>query len=312
MSVPAWAWFAVGGAIAGLLVLDLATNRGDREPTLRRSLVASAAWISVSVSFGVVLGFASGSSVAEQYFAGYLVEKALSIDNIFIFALLFRSFAVPRDLQHRVLFYGVVGALVLRAGFIAGGAALLDRFSWIFYVFGAFLVVTGARMMRGESHIDPQRNVAVRALGKLVPIAPRYVGRSFFVRIGGRWHATMLLVALVAVETTDVLFATDSIPAVFGITTDVFVVFTSNAFAVLGLRALYFVFADAMDRFSLLSYGLAVVLILIGVKMLLASVVDVPVLVSLGAIAAVIGTATLASVRRTRSGRGPSGTGTGA
>ena len=312
MSWPAWAWFAVGSSIAGLLALDLATNRGDREPTLRRSLVASAAWISVSVSFGVVLGFASGSSVAEQYFAGYLVEKALSIDNIFIFALLFRSFAVPRDLQHRVLFYGVVGALVLRAGFIAGGAALLDRFSWIFYVFGAFLVVTGARMMRGESHIDPQRNVAVRALGKLVPIAPRYVGRSFFVRIGGRWHATMLLVALVAVETTDVLFATDSIPAVFGITTDVFVVFTSNAFAVLGLRALYFVFADAMDRFSLLSYGLAVVLILIGVKMLLASVVDVPVLVSLGAIAAVIGTATLASVRRTRSARGPSGTGTGA
>ncbi|HUZ10313.1 MAG TPA: TerC family protein [Acidimicrobiales bacterium] len=307
MSAPTWAWFAVSGLIAALLAIDLAMNREGHEPGLRRSLAASALWISVSVAFGVVLGLAQGSVVATQYFAGYLVEKALSIDNIFVFALLFRSLAVPRGLQHRVLYYGVIGALVLRAGFIAAGASLLERFSWVLYFFGALLVVTGTRMLRGQSNVDPARNIAVRALRKVVPVTPNYVGGSFFVRIDGRLFATMLLVALVTVETTDVLFATDSIPAVFGITTDVFVVFTSNAFAVLGLRALYFVFADAMDRFSYLHYGLAAVLVFIGVKMLLASVVDIPVLVSLGVIVVLIGTATLASVWHARDSQGPPG-----
>ncbi len=286
--VPLWAWVAVTGLIIGFLVLDIRTYR-SRPVTLTWALIASAAWIAVSVIFGIVLGLIQGSAVAGQYFAAYLLEKALSIDNVFVFVVLFGVFAVPRQYQHRVLYYGVVGALVLRAAFIAAGAALLEQFSWVRYVFGVIVIIAGLRLAKGGEPVDPNRNLLVRATRRVIPVTPGYQGDRFFVRHVGRWLATPLLVALVAIESSDIVFATDSIPAVFGITTDVFVVFTSNAFAVLGLRALYFVFADIVDRFAYLNYGLAILLVFIGVKLLLADVVELPISVSLGVIALTIG-----------------------
>lgn len=308
MTVPLWSWFAALGFIAALLAVDFATGRRRRDPDtrFRSAVIASAAWITVSIVFGVVLGLTLGSDTAEQYFAGYIVEKSLSVDNIFVFALLFRAFAVPDGLQHRVLFYGVFGALALRAGFIAAGATLLDHFSWIFYLFGAFLVVGGLRMLRGEAEVDPGRNVVVRALRRVVPVTQGYEGERFLTRVDGRRHATPLLIALIAIETTDIVFATDSIPAIFGITRNVFVIFTSNAFAVLGLRALYFVFAHAMDRFIYLRYGLAALLAFIGVKMLIAPIVHISVITSLAVIVVILGSSILASWwHERRAGSGP-------
>jgi tellurite resistance protein TerC len=293
--VPLWAWFAVTGVVVTFLVLDIRTYR-IRPPTLKWALIASAGWIGVSVIFGIILGLIQGSDVASQYFAAYLLEKSLSVDNVFVFVVLFGVFAVPRQYQHRVLYYGVVGALVLRAAFISAGAALLEDFSWVRYAFGAIVVIAGLRMARGGEQIDPTRNLLVRATRRVIPVTEDFQGDRFFIRSLGRWIATPLLVVLVAVESSDIVFATDSIPAVFGVTTDVFVVFTSNAFAVLGLRALYFVFADIVDRFTYLKYGLAVVLVFIGVKLLLEGVVQLPIVLSLAVIAVAIGVSAAWSV----------------
>jgi tellurite resistance protein TerC len=243
----------------------------------------------VSVVFGIVLGLIQGSDVAEQYYAAYLLEKSLSIDNVFVFVVIFGAFAVPREYQHRVLYYGVIGALVLRAAFITAGAALLEDFSWVRYVFGAIVILAGLRMAQGAEPTNPDRNLLVRATRRIIPVAPTYHGDRFFVRSLGRWIATPLLVVLVAIESSDIVFATDSIPAAFGVTRDVFVVFTSNAFAVLGLRALYFVFVDIIDRFTYLKYGIAVMLLFVGVKLLLADVVELPITFSLIVIAGTIG-----------------------
>ncbi len=289
MNAPGW-WLAAGALILTLLTVDFALHRGDREVGLRKALIASGAWIGVSIVFGLVLGAAHDWNAAGDYFAGYLTEKSLSIDNIFVFAVLFRAFAVPVAYQRRVLFYGVFGALVLRGALIAAGASVLDHFSWVLYVLGALLIFSGTRMVRGADLVDPERNLAIRSLRRLLPVTPSYVGSRFFGRIDGKVVATPLLVALVAVEATDLIFAMDSIPATFGITRDVFVVFTANAFAVLGLRALYFVLAGTIDRFTSIKYGLAALLIFIGLKMLLASVISIPTLVSLTAIAVIIGT----------------------
>jgi tellurite resistance protein TerC len=293
--VPLWAWFAVTGVVVTFLVLDIRTH-SLRPPTLKWALIASAGWIGVSVIFGIILGLIQGSDVAGQYFAAYLLEKSLSVDNVFVFVVLFGVFAVPRQYQHRVLYYGVVGALVLRAAFISAGAALLEDFSWVRYAFGAIVVIAGLRMARGGEQIDPTRNLLVRATRRVIPVTEDFQGDRFFIRSLGRWIATPLLVVLVAVESSDIVFATDSIPAVFGVTTDVFVVFTSNAFAVLGLRALYFVFADIVDRFTYLKYGLAVVLVFIGVKLLLEGVVQLPIVLSLAVIAVAIGVSAAWSV----------------
>lgn len=296
MNVPLWGWFLALALILVLLIGDIWSNRGARTPSLRRSVLASLAWISVSVAFGTVLGLIYGSTVAQQYFAGYLLEKALSIDNVFVFALLFATFAVPARCRYRVLYYGVVGALVLRGAFIAGGAALLDEFSWVFYVFGAVIVLAGARMLRGEAQPRPERNLVVRGLRHVLPMTDDYVGDRFVTRIDGHRFATPLLVALVAIETTDLVFALDSIPAIFGVTRDVFIVFTSNAFAVLGLRALYFVFADALGRFPFLRFGLAAILVFIGAKMLLQPVVHVGIGASLALIAVAVAVSIGASI----------------
>ncbi len=297
MSEPLWAWIATVGVLLTLLTVELLVNRSAGEPTTARALVASGGWIAASIAFGVVLGLTEGATVTQQYFAGYVLEKALSIDNVFVFVVIFRALAVPPRYQHRVLYYGVVGALVLRAAFIAAGAALLENFEWILYVFGAILLLAGLRMVRPEREIDPNRNLAMRAVRRVLPVTDDFRQDRFTVRQDGRLWATPLLVALVAIETTDIIFATDSIPAVFGVTQNAFIVFTSNAFAVLGLRSLYFVFARAADRFHYLRYGLAVLLVFIGMKFLLSPVFHLSVVASLAVIVVVLGVAIVASLR---------------
>jgi tellurite resistance protein TerC len=299
-AVPGWAWAATFGVLAVLIAADLVltAKTGDG---LRAAAVESALWLGAALAFGGVLWLWRGPAAGGQYLAGYLLERALSMDNIFVFVLLFASMQVPAALQRRILFLGVVGALVLRGVFIAAGGALIDRVSWIFYVFGALVLLAGARMFRaGEG--TSGNNLAVRALRRVLPVSERYDGGRLITRMSGRAMATPLLVALVAIAVTDVVFALDSIPAVFGVTRDLFIVFTSNAFAVLGLRALYFLLAGSAERFVYLKPGIALLLVFIGVKMLLYDVVHMPVWVSLVVIAVVAGGAVAASLWRERSG----------
>lgn len=296
MPVPLWAWIATVSLICLLVVADFLAHRFTKMAGLRGALTASSLWVLVSVIFGAVLGSIQGATVGGQYFAGYLLEKALSVDNVFAFALLFRSFAIPLPLQRVVLYWGVLGALLLRGGFVAAGGAFVSHVEWALYAFGAVLIVAGVRMARGGPQVDPGRNLVLRGLRRVIPVSSELAGKRFFVREGGRISATPLLVVLIAIEMTDLVFAADSIPAVFGVTRDVFIVFTSNAFAVLGLRSLYFVLAEAMSRFTHLAKGLAALLVLIGLKMLLSSVVHVPVGVTLLGIVAVLGASIGASL----------------
>ncbi|CAM02927.1 tellurite resistance protein TerC [Saccharopolyspora erythraea NRRL 2338] len=293
---PWWAWVGVLAAIVVMLVIDLLAHRRAHVVSIREALGWSSIWLSLGLGFGVVVWLSQGGTAGGEYFAAYLVEKSLAVDNVFVFALLFSYFAVPPQYQHRVLFYGVLGALVMRAGFIAAGAVLLERFHWIIYVFGALLLLTGIKMARHrEFEVHPDRNPMVRLTRRLVPMTTEYHGQRFWIRQAGRWLATPLLVVLVAVETTDLVFAVDSIPAVFAVTSDPFLVFTSNAFAILGLRALYFLLAGAMHRFTYLRYGLAAILVFVGAKMLLTDLYKIPIWISLSVIIALIGGAIAAS-----------------
>ena len=300
MTLPVWAGtFAV---FAVLMAADLALTR--KAVGLRAAATSSALWIAAALAFGGALWLWRGPATAGQYFAGYLLEKALSVDNIFVFVMLFASLQVPAALQRRVLHFGVVGALVMRGGFIAAGGALIEHIGWIFYVFGALVMLAGVRMFRSGTTEGPGGNLAVRGLRRVLPVTDDYVGHRFFVRLAPksrRTVATPLFVALVAIEVTDLVFALDSIPAVFGVTSDMFVVFTSNAFAVLGLRALYFLLAGSVDRFAYLKQGIALLLVFIGTKMLISPLVHLPVWTSLAAIAVVAGGAVAASLWRDRS-----------
>jgi TerC family integral membrane protein len=288
MSVPAWAWFAAVGAIGGLVVTDITVHRLKNLGGLRPALIETAAWIALSAGFGVVVGATTGWGTSGQYFSGYLLEKSLSVDNVFAFALLLRSFQVPPPDQRRILYWGVVGALVLRAGLVATGAAFVDHVSWAFYPLGLIVVAAGVRMARGGTEIDLEHGRLIGVIRRLVPVAPAAPAGRFLTRHQGRRAATPLLLALAAIEATDLVFAADSIPAIFGVTTNVFIVFTSNAFAVLGLRALYFVLAEAMDRFTHLTKGLAALLVLVGVKMLIRPLVEIPTAATLALIVAVL------------------------
>jgi tellurite resistance protein TerC len=296
MTVPLWGWGAALGVFAVLITADLVLTPDSGG--LRAAAVASGAWITAALAFGGVLWLWRGPDTAGQYFAGYLLEKALSVDNIFVFVLLFAALEVPAALQRRVLRLGVIGALVLRGAFIAAGGALIGHLGWIFYVFGALVLVAGVRMFRPGEAAGPEKNLAVRGLRRVLPVTGDYDGGRFFTRTAGVTAATPLLVALVAIEATDLVFALDSIPAVFGVTRDLFVVFTSNAFAVLGLRALYVLLAGALVRFRYLRQGIAVLLVFIGVKMLISPFVHLPVTVSLAVIVVVAGGAVAASRRR--------------
>lgn len=301
MSVPAWAWIATLTAILAVLAVDLLAHRHARKITAREALAWSAVWLAAGTAFGAVVWAAWGGQRAGEYFGGYLIEKSLAVDNIFVFALIFASFAVPAAYQHRVLFYGVLGALVLRAAFIAGGVALLDRFGWVLYIFGAFLLVTAARMVYArDREPDPRTSRSMRLVGRVLPATEEYHGQRFWIRRAGRLAATPLLVVLVLIEISDVIFAADSIPAVLAITREPFLVFTSNAFAILGLRSLYFLLADLMDRFAYLKLGLAAVLGFVGLKMLLGDLIEIPIAASLGIIAGFLAIAIIVSLRRTR------------
>jgi tellurite resistance protein TerC len=296
VQTPTWCWFASGALILGLLSVDFTAHRGDRGTTLRKALVVSGAWVAVGLIFGMLMGTFRGWESAGEYYGVYLTEKSLSIDNIFVFAVLFGAFAVPAAYQRRVLFYGVFGALALRAALIAVGATLLGQFGWILYLLGGFLVFSGFRMARGGELIDPDRNLAIRFLRRVLPVTADFDGQGFITRVNGLVMATPLLLALLAIEATDLVFALDSIPAAFGITGDVFVIFTANAFAILGLRSLYFVLVGVMDRFIYVKAGLAALLVFIGCKMLLEPILTVPILVSLVVIILVITASIVASL----------------
>lgn len=302
MSVPLWGWGVVLAAIVVMLAVDLFAHRRAHVVGVREAAAWSAVWVTLGLGFGIVVWVLYGAQAGGEYFAGYLIEKSLAVDNVFVFALIFTAFAVPREYQHRVLFFGVLGALVFRAVFIAGGAALLDRFHWVLYVFGAFLVLTGWRMFRHrhDQPVDPARNLVLRLVRRIVPMTDEYHGQRLWVRRAGRWVATPLFAVLVLVETTDIVFAVDSIPAIFAVTQEPFLVFTSNAFAILGLRALYFLLADLIDRFIYLKAGLAAILVFVGAKMLLLDLYKIPIAVSLGVIAACLTVAVTASLRATR------------
>jgi len=296
--VETWAWVVVVAFILGLLAVDLLVfHRDAHAVTTREAAAWSAVWITLGIAFAGVVWVTLGGVAAGEYFGGYLIEKSLSVDNIFVFALLFSYFRVPPAYQHRVLFWGVLGALLLRAVFIAAGAALIENFHWTLYLFGGFLVITGVKMARhGKTEVHPDRNPVLRLVHRLMPMTPDYQGQRFVVRWAGRRVATPLLAVLVVVETTDLLFAVDSIPAVFAVTTDPFLVFTSNAFAILGLRALYFLLAGMVERFVHLRLGLAAVLVFVGAKMLVTDLYKVPIWGSLAVIALLIGTSIATSL----------------
>jgi tellurite resistance protein TerC len=295
-------WAAFVAFIVAMLLVDLfVVHRHAHEVTLREAARWSVVWVAMGLAFAVLVWTWKGPTAGGEYLAGYLIEKSLSVDNIFVFALIFSSFGVPAAFQHRVLFWGIFGALVARAVFIAAGATLMDRFDWTVYLFGGFLIITGVKMLRQRHREpDPARNKVVRLLGRLMPMTDGYRGQRLLVREGGRWLATPLLVVLLVVETTDVLFAVDSIPAIFAVTTDPFLVFTSNAFAILGLRALYFLLAGVIDRFVHLKAGLASVLVFVGAKLMASEIYHVPVWLSLGVIAVLIGGSMATSLLSTR------------
>jgi tellurite resistance protein TerC len=270
-----WFYLAFAALIVVLLAVDLAVHRQAHTISFREAALWTGVWIALALTFTAALypfvaarfGAATARQVSLEFLAGYLVEESLSVDNMFVFALVFRYFAIPPQYQHRVLFYGVLGAIVSRGAFVAAGSALM-RFEWAVVMFGLFLIFTGVRMaFEEEKKIDPAANPLVRLARRFLPVTPEFHGHRFLVRVKGTAHITPLLIVLLVLESTDVLFAVDSVPAVFGVTREPLVVFTSNVFAVLGLRAMYFLLAGAMDRFHVLQYGLSFVLVFVGLKM---------------------------------------------
>jgi tellurite resistance protein TerC len=289
--VPAWVWTALVALIVVLLVADLLlVHRKPHDISLKEAAIESALWIALGTGFTLIVFAWHGGTAAGEYVSGYLIEKSLSIDNVFVWAVIFQYFAVPARYQFRVLFWGIFGALVLRAVFIFAGVALIDRFDWILYVFGIFLIVTAFRVARHspDQAVHPERNPVLRLVHRLVPSTPSYDGQKLFTRRAGKLLATPLFAVLIIVETTDVVFAVDSIPAVLAVSREPFIVFSSNAFAILGLRALYFLLAGMANRFRYLNVGLGVILAFVGFKMLASDVVHLPTWLSLAVIAGVL------------------------
>ena len=293
-------WVVFNLFVVAMLVLDLGVfHRKVHEVRIKEALLWSAFWIALALLFNLGVYFWRGPVTALEFLTGYLLEKSLSVDNLFVFLLIFTYFRVPPLHQHKVLFWGILGALIMRAIFILTGVALIQKFHWIIYVFGAFLIFTGIKMVtRQEEEIHPERNPVLRLFRRLMPVTDNYEGGRFFVKHGGRLMATPLFIVVLVVETTDVVFAVDSIPAILAITLDPFIVYTSNVFAILGLRALYFALAGVMQLFHYLSYGLAAVLVFVGVKMLLADIYKIPIGIALGVVAGVLALSVIGSIIR--------------
>lgn len=301
-----WHWVGFLSLVLFLLSLDLFVfQRKSHVVSAKEALSWSAFWILLAIGFGGLVYKWFGSRLAMEYFAGYVIEKALSVDNLFVFLVIFGYFRVPKELQHRVLYWGILGALVLRAVFILAGAALVQQFHFVLYFFGAFLVFTGIKLLVGnDEEGDPGESLVIRTIQKWIPTTSDYRGNSFFVREGSRWLATPLFLVLIVIETTDLVFAVDSIPAIFGISRDPFIVFSSNIFAILGLRSLYFALAIVMEKFHYLKVALAFVLVFVGVKMLIADFYKVPIGASLSLILGLlVGSAVLSVLRPPRPAR---------
>ena len=293
-------WLGFTLFVLVMLALDLGVfHKKAHEVSVREALIWTGVWVSLALVFNLGVYAWFGSQRALEFLTGYVIEKALSVDNIFVFIVVFAVFAVPANLQHRVLFWGILGALVMRAIFIVLGAALLQEFHWVIYLFGGFLVFTGAKLLlQRDDEVRPEKNPLFRLFRRFVPSVSDYRGGKFTVVEKGKRYATPLLLVLVAIEATDIVFAVDSIPAIFAVTTDPFIVYTSNIFAILGLRALYFALAGMMGKFHYLKIGLSLVLVFVGVKMLVAGVYKIPILASLLAIVALLGGSILASMLR--------------
>jgi len=301
LDVPPWAWAVLLAVITVMLTVDLALHRGHKEPTPRRALVESLVWVTCGLTFSGVVAAAWGGDAAGEYISGYLIEKSLSVDNVFVWAVLFSTFAIPLRYQHRVLFWGIFGALVLRAIFIFAGVALISRFWWLLVVFGVFLVYTGIKVVRhrpDEGTHGHERAVAM--LRRFMPVTPKMDGHHFFTLDNGKRAATPLLAALVAIEFTDVIFAVDSVPAILAVSHEPFLVFSSNAFAILGLRAAYFLLAGWRERLHYLGHGLGAILVFVGIKMTLSHWWHMPTVLSLGVIVALLIAAVVASRVRER------------
>jgi tellurite resistance protein TerC len=304
-----WLWTGFIAFVLAMLALDLGVfHRKAHVVSAKEAGAWTLVWVALAGAFAVALHVWVGAERALEFTTGYLIEKALAVDNIFVFVVIFGAFSIPPVHQHRVLFWGVLGALAMRAAFVLGGSAFLHRFSWSLYAFGALLVATGLKLLVARNQpTRPADNPIVRALRRFVPVVEEDQSGQFTLRRGGRRFATPLLLALVAVEVTDLIFAVDSIPAIFSVTSDPFIVFTANIFAILGLRSMYFLLAGVIERFANLKVGLAAVLVFVGGKMLLVDVVKVPTSASLGVIAAILGTAVVSSLvwsgRRRANGR---------
>jgi len=299
---PAWLWVAFLVGVTVVLLLDLLVfHRHAHEISMREAAITSAGWVALGVAFAFVVWAVLGGEAAGQYLTGYVIEKSLSVDNVFVWAVIFGYFAIPNAYQHRVLFWGIFGALVMRAVFIFAGVALLERLEWLLFVFGGFLVFTAWRVgHHAPGEIHPERNPLLNLVRRFVPVSSSYDGQRLFTRIDGRRLATPLFIALVLIEATDVVFAVDSVPAVLAVSRDPFVVLSSNAAAILGLRALYFLLAGARERLVYLNIGLAIILGYVGIKMITSHWYHIPVLLSLGFIAIVLTITVIASLRATR------------
>jgi tellurite resistance protein TerC len=297
--VPLWVWIALLAAITLMLVVDLMlVHRTPHEISIKEAAIESAVWISIGLAFTGVMFWWQGGQASGEYLAGYLIEKSLSVDNVFVWAVIFSYFAVPRKYQFRVLFWGIFGALVLRGIFIYAGVRLLEAFDWVIYVFGAFLLITAWRIYRhAGTEVHPEDNPILKLVQRVIPSTPELDGQKLFTRKYGRLLATPLFAVLILVETTDVVFAVDSIPAILAVSHEEFIVFSSNAFAILGLRALYFLLAGMQGRFRYLNAGLGVILAFVGVKMLLTEVYHMPTWLSLTVIAVVLTVTIWASLR---------------
>ncbi|MEY4039332.1 MAG: hypothetical protein RLZZ52_200 [Actinomycetota bacterium] len=297
MNVELWMWLAVCAVIIVMLLVDLFAHRTAHEISIKEAALWSGFWVALGIGFGAVMWSAYGAEYGQQYFAGFVIEKSLAIDNVFIWALIFAAFGVPRKYQHRVLFLGVLGALIFRGIFIALGSVILENFAWVLYLFAAFLVYTGIQMLiKRKEHADPTEGAFYKWFSGAVPSVKKYYGQRLFVRVGGALLVTPLFLVLVLIEFTDIIFAVDSIPAIFAVTSEPFLVFTANAFALLGLRAMYFLLADLMHRFIYLKVGLALVLVWVGIKMGLHDVVKVPSGISLAVILLILATSIVVSL----------------